>query len=198
MSYKLLILSRMTDRDLACAALRVIQVIIIIIIIAQGAFCSLNPFNGVRQLRLSIVYDLLDHISTEVHAGSCVPQILWGVGVLLKSAWFGLETQGKMLFFPIKTWLQQNWFETLFLRFVREQHGRTTFFGRMLPTRWTFVIKNGSRAALFKKCLFLELTKKNTWFKRRIEGDLKVSLSTLSGSPQGGLFEQEWFQSSAF
>ena len=53
--------------------------------------------------------------------------------------------------------------------------------------------KNGSRAALLKKCLFLELTKKNTWFERRIEGDYKVSLSTLSGSPQGGLFEQEWF-----
>ena len=39
-----------------------------------------------------------------------------------------------------------------------------------------FLNKNGSRAALLKKCLFLESTKKKTWCERRIEGDFKVSL----------------------
>ena len=55
---------------------------------------------------------------------------------------------------------------------------RLTSFCRLCvaPHKVDFLNKNGSRAALLKKCLFLESTKKKTWCERRIEGDFKVSL----------------------
>ena len=46
----------------------------------------------------------------------------------------------------------------------------------LAPHKGDFLNKTGSRAALLKKCLFLESTKKKTWRERRIEGDFKVSL----------------------
>ena len=46
----------------------------------------------------------------------------------------------------------------------------------LAPHKVDFLNKNGSRAALLKKCLFLESKKKKTWCEHRIEGDFKVSL----------------------